>query len=300
MSEFDDSEPIFRFTDNKGHEIEVFKENLLGKGGNGRVYKGLDLNDVRDVAVKVIAYRGSRELNIIIKEIKLLEYVGCTNKHIICYNSHYKDKKYIFIVTELILSSVELTEYIILHNNPEDVKSILLQLTRACKYILERYMLHLDLKPSNILVTPKDKQIKIIDFGVSCLYKSVEDQTSDIDCKKDTFGGTPNYISPDMIMHNINLKTDIYSLGWIFFYILSDKRQRSNVIAEVLDDNRITFEKIANLITKETEHDKLIPVVKDFILPIYEDYKDIVVSMIAYKPEDRPSYDDIISALNNI
>ena len=293
MSEFDLNDPIFRFRDNKGQEHELYREELLGKGANGKVYRGLNLNSVTDVAIKVISYRGRRELNIIIRELNLLDHIGCHNKNIICYDSYYKDSRYIFIITELIEDSIELSAL----QPIADLRYIFLQLAEACQYISQCGMIHLDLKPSNILISKKTMQVKIIDFGMSCLYESA---LSDLACTKETMCGTPHFISPDIIMQNINMKTDIYSLGWIFFYLVSGKKFRSQLLIELLDDNRLDLDKISRFITNQDNHDKLVLLVIKKILPEFEKYTNLIIDMIAFRPSDRPSYEEIISNVSSL
>lgn len=73
-------------------------------------------------------------------------------------------------------------------------------------------ILHWDLKPENILL--QDNNIKIIDFGWS-------NQINDI---RNTFCGTPEYLSPEMIKGTThNEKLDIWTLGILLYEMISEK-----------------------------------------------------------------------------
>lgn len=81
-------------------------------------------------------------------------------------------------------------------------------------------IVHRDIKPENIMVLSGLSQrddAKILDFGISCLRKQVEeDQTAEI-------LGTPQYMAPEQITGNAHANTpsvDIYALGMVFYAML--------------------------------------------------------------------------------
>jgi len=78
------------------------------------------------------------------------------------------------------------------------------QLTSALQYLHENDILHLDLKPANVLVTP-DNQVKVIDFG--CSQKASKPVLS-------TMQGTLAYRDPELFQGQLpTTKADIYSLA---------------------------------------------------------------------------------------
>jgi serine/threonine protein kinase len=106
------------------------------------------------------------------------------------------------------------------------IAQVMLQLLLAIKYLHELGISHRDLKPSNILFTnprmslnydgPKDKQIqvKLIDFGVSRKQEKGPFHT---------IVGTPHYCAPEVIKGKYTNICDIWSLGVIFYQMLSGK-----------------------------------------------------------------------------
>ena len=80
-------------------------------------------------------------------------------------------------------------------------------------------MLHRDLKPGNIMLR-KDGSIALIDFGLAKTAK-LESEITD----KGEIFGTPYYMSPEQGHGNgVDERSDIYSLGVIFFEMLTGKK----------------------------------------------------------------------------
>ena len=82
-------------------------------------------------------------------------------------------------------------------------------------YMQERGIMHRDLKLANILISDDCTQIKIIDFGLAVQLSSLEEE-------RQTLCGTPNYISPEVILNtSYGLSTDLWSLGCILYALLT-------------------------------------------------------------------------------
>jgi len=90
---------------------------------------------------------------------------------------------------------------------------ILLRVADALKYAHQKNILHLDIKPQNILVSLMGG-IKITDFGVA---RALSDCNS-----SEYFSGTLNYMAPEqLMMEELDTRTDIYSLGLIMIEMLT-------------------------------------------------------------------------------
>lgn len=106
----------------------------------------------------------------------------------------------------------ELFEYIVKKKRLEEKEAakFLLQIIAGVEYIHKLGICHRDLKPENLLMD-EDKNIKIIDFGLSNTY---EEGT-----KIKTACGSPCYAAPEMIAGKEyeGLMADIWSCGVILF-----------------------------------------------------------------------------------
>ena len=94
---------------------------------------------------------------------------------------------------------------------------IFIQVLEGIKYIHNKNVVHRDIKPSNILLDKND-DIKLLDFGIAKNYESNPNLT----VVGKGVGGTPMYMSPEHVSNSeINIKSDIYSLGVVLWHILT-------------------------------------------------------------------------------
>jgi serine/threonine protein kinase len=100
---------------------------------------------------------------------------------------------------------------------------LILIIAGALKFAHEKGIIHRDIKPSNIFIT-KDENIKIMDFG---LVRTQGLKSEEITRHK-TPMGTPAYMSPEQKKdtHNVDERTDIYSLGLVLCEMLLGKLPR--------------------------------------------------------------------------
>jgi predicted ATPase/signal transduction histidine kinase len=99
---------------------------------------------------------------------------------------------------------------------------IAIQLAQALHYLIEQRIIHKDIKPSNILIHPKTRQVKLIDFSISSWLPKEQQQLTHLNGLE----GTLAYISPEQtgrMNRGIDYRTDFYSLGVTFFELLTGK-----------------------------------------------------------------------------
>jgi serine/threonine protein kinase len=143
--------------------------------------------------------------------------LGFTLDHpnIVRYISKGNDKVGIYILTEYIdghtLSDFRLKNPDFFRSN-ENVKRLTLQLLSALEYIHNRQIVHLDIKPDNILITNNGNNLKLIDLGLS--YS---------DCYTEITGGTQSFGSPEQFARPelIDFRSDIYAFGKIVLYLFT-------------------------------------------------------------------------------
>ena len=106
----------------------------------------------------------------------------------------------------------------------EDAISIVLQVAEALKEIHKEHVLHLDLKPDNIVLKTNDKNETypvLIDFGISKHFDSRGRPTSSLSAK----GASPGYAPQEQYagVSEFSPKYDIYALGAVLFYLCTGK-----------------------------------------------------------------------------
>ena len=137
-----------------------------------------------------------------------------------CYDIEEDDTN-LYIIEEYI-EGVSLNVYISTPNSfkTEDIYKIIYNICDVISYLhnLKPYIMHLDLKPENIIVH-KDLSITLIDFG-NAIYEGDE---------VDYSIGTPGFAPPEQFNHEmLDKRADIYSLGAVILYICTGRIGEDN------------------------------------------------------------------------
>lgn len=113
---------------------------------------------------------------------------------------------------------------------------VFIKICRALEHAHQKGIIHRDLKPSNILVRKEDGEAipKIIDFGVAKALNPFEGAPLKLTLN-DPIIGTPAYMSPEQAAdrrRDIDTRADIYSLGVIFFELLTGTTPLESALGE--------------------------------------------------------------------
>ena len=186
----------------------------IGQGGMGTVVQAYDEILERYVAIKMIPIHGIKEekLKKVGEEAKLIAKLNHPN--IVNVFDVFEDENYLYIIMEYI-EGISLEKIIgrEVKLPYERVINIVISIAEALDYAHQRGIVHKDIKPANIIIT-RTGTVKIVDFGIAGL----------IEFKEEDIKGTPSYMSPEQIkMEEIDNRTDIFSLGIIFYQLLSGK-----------------------------------------------------------------------------
>ena len=112
---------------------------------------------------------------------------------------------------------------------------IVKQLLRGLQAAHREGILHLDLKPDNVLLA-KDNSIRIVDFGMSSVVRDAGVTPSRSGKDAITVNGTPEYMAPEQVLGSrVDSRTDVYAVGCILFELLTGHPifERSSRIAQL-------------------------------------------------------------------
>jgi serine/threonine-protein kinase len=189
--------------------------NELGRGGMGVVYKARDTRLERDVAIKVLRTTSNEEVARLGQEARAaatLNHPGIVTIHDFeaGFDGH-------FIAMEYVPGEpLDRT----LKTNPVRIYNLLLrilqQVADAVAYAHDHHVIHRDLKPGNILLTPDDN-VKILDFGIAARLESGDGNIA-------TVCGTPFYMAPEQIRGEAPTPaTDVYAFGATAFHLATGR-----------------------------------------------------------------------------
>jgi serine/threonine-protein kinase len=177
----------------------------------GVVYKARDTRLEREVAIKVLRTTSEEEAARLEQEAKAaatLNHPGIVT--IFDFEAGFDG----YFITMEYVPGEALDMVIRVH--PERVRDnlieILTRLADAVAYAHDHHVIHRDLKPGNVLLTPH-QEVKILDFGIAARLDT-EDSAGPSVC------GTPYYMAPEQIRgEDTTAATDIYALGATSFHL---------------------------------------------------------------------------------
>lgn len=127
----------------------------------------------------------------------------------------------------------------------EERLRLFLDVCEAVAYAHRNLIVHLDLKPPNILVS-QDGAVKLLDFGTSKLIRTDSLFTT-------TVMATPAYASPEQLRNEpVTTACDVYALGAVLFELLSGRRPYANSSVAAMIERAITEQRPENLLNAIT------------------------------------------------
>ncbi|MGB7344175.1 MAG: serine/threonine-protein kinase [Pirellulaceae bacterium] len=194
--------------------------DFIGQGGMGRVYKAVHDVMGRVCAVKVLPLEKmtNESRDAFLQEIRVQASLDCP--YVVRAYDAGQDGSIHYLVTEFV-PGIDLRR-LVRNNGPLSMNHAAMIISQAAlglQYAHEMGLIHRDVKPGNILVTP-DGHAKVSDIGLAAYSMSL---TGDVRAGK--IVGTADYLSPEQIRSPLNLgpESDIYSLGCTLYYTVTGK-----------------------------------------------------------------------------
>ncbi|MBT4867208.1 MAG: serine/threonine protein kinase, partial [Planctomycetaceae bacterium] len=196
-------------------------EEPIGRGGMGAVYRAVDQRLQRVVALKILAPDQSQTQNSVqrfINEARASAQLDHDNIARVFFvgeddGLHFIAYEYVTgtNIRELIRGSGRL--------DPAEAINYTLQVAAALKHTSAAGVVHRDVKPSNIIVTPVGRA-KLVDLGLA--RKEYSESVDELTVAGTTLG-TFDYISPEQARdpRNVDVRSDIYSLGCTLYHMLT-------------------------------------------------------------------------------
>ena len=203
-------------------------EVLLGSGGTADCYKRIIGNRAYCIKRPKATWRQSEDyMNLFRKEFEL--GIELEHPNIVRYFDYGEDEKGPFIKMDYV-DGESLDKFVATHpdflKNNTNRQRLLNELLDALAYLHGKRMLHLDLKPSNILITNNGHHVKLVDLGFAWTDGYLHDA-----------GFSRDYCAPEQLankVEQISPATDIYALGKIMqrFHLAKD-----SVVKRCLKEN---------------------------------------------------------------
>jgi eukaryotic-like serine/threonine-protein kinase len=257
----------------------------LGSGGMSNVFRAVHEESGNVVAVKVLPRTLAKNATLLqrfMREAKSAEALDHPNVVAIYDRGFDQGRHY------LVLEYVEGRD---MHDRvrlsgplaPDEAAHFIREVAEGLRYASAQGMIHRDVKPANLLMTP-DGHAKIIDLGLALLIEDEDERVT----RDGTTVGTVDYMAPEQARDSrqTSERSDIYSLGCTFYYLLTGSAPFPG----------------GGLSDKLARHYKApIPDVREHRTDVSESLSFLIRKMMEKKPERRfADYSELIEALDTL
>lgn len=196
--------------------------DAIGHGGMGWVFKGEHELLGRIEAIKVLPKTQTNRTSItnFLREIRAQAQLDHPN--LVRLSFADRDGDTYFLVTEFVPGS-DMRRLVRFHGplSQEKAAHLILQTAQALGHAHAQGLIHRDVKPGNILITPEG-HVKLTDLGLAFF---AEDQADLSQSKPKHIVGTADFLAPEIVVtpSEVRAISDIYSLGCTLYYAVTGK-----------------------------------------------------------------------------
>ena len=250
----------------------------IGEGGMGAVFKALDNNLNRYVALKILKKEiseNAEEQEKLAKEARLTAAIN--HPHVVKVYHFGRDHGQFYLAMELVeKGSLDQLMAVQKRVGEAQVLEVGMQIAMGLGAALELDLIHRDIKPGNILFADAHTA-KLVDFGLAIVMDEEAMGRGEI-------WGTPSYIAPEKLDNQPeDFRSDIYSLGGTLFHALAGRppyeaESASMVALKQLKSQQVSLQAFAPDVSSETAY--------------------VINRMMAKNPDERyQSYEELVGHL---
>ena len=240
----------------------------LGKGAMGVVYRAVDPNIGRPVALKTmrVDIHGSDSEDMLKRFQNEARAAGVLNHpNIVTIYDAGEDRGVFYIAMEFIPGKT-LAQTLAQQRacSAEQIVNIGGQICAGLDYAHSKKVIHRDIKPPNIMIAP-DGTVKIMDFGIAKAGTGLT-QTGEV-------LGTPNYMSPEQVKgKDLDGRTDLFSTGVILYEMATGERPFNG-------------QNVTTIIYKIIHENPAPP--RELDVTVHPGLSQIIMKCLSKDPEDR-------------
>ncbi|XP_030625690.1 serine/threonine-protein kinase 17A [Chanos chanos] len=250
----------------------------LGRGKFAVVKKCVEKHTGREYAAKFMRKRrkGQDCRTEIIHEIAVLE-LATASQRVVNLHEVYEMTSEMVLVLEFAAGGEIFNQCVAERDEAfkeDDVKRLLRQILEGVAFLHRNNVVHLDLKPQNILLTSDSPlgDIKIVDFGLSRLVSNNQEIREIM--------GTPEYVAPEILNYEpISTATDMWSIGVLAYVMLT------GISPFLGDDKQETFLNISQVNVSYTEEE---------LQQCDQNAIHFIKSLLIKEPEDRATAEECL------
>lgn len=198
----------------------------IGEGGMGIVYRAHDMQLDRDVALKVLPAGTLNDASARARFRKeALALARLNHPNVATVHEFGTQDGVDFLVTEYIAGKTLDSKLLCASLSQAEVVTLGLQLAQGLEAAHEQGIVHSDLKPANLRLTPNGL-LKILDFGLAKLSRRLDDATiSQTLTLEQSFSGTIPYMSPEQVRgQQVDNRSDIWAAGAVLYEMATGQR----------------------------------------------------------------------------
>jgi serine/threonine-protein kinase len=195
----------------------------IANGGMGHVYRALDTERGREVALKVLSPEMAAQPAMVERFRREARHAGkLRHENVVTLYDFGEVNGTLYLAMEFV-DGIDLHEFVERKGplDPEEARQLVLQACRALCHAHAKNIIHRDVKPSNLLIARKAGRplVKLTDMGLARAGGGQEFRVT----RTGSTVGTLDYMAPEQARDSgsADIRSDLYSLGSTWYYLLA-------------------------------------------------------------------------------